>query len=137
MILQLNHRAYHQLLITVHLKAGPITRIVQALVDTGAQVNLLRPDVLPADVFRPARRPLALKTASGEALGGGEREAILEIEMAAEAEDGCTVTQPWISSINVHDGDVGVDLIIGYPWLQRHKVDVQPWRNTLQLPDPP
>ena len=34
-----------------------------------------------------------------------------------------------------HDGDIGCDIILGYPWLRQRRIDVQPWRDALQLHD--
>ena len=127
----------HQLLLNVTVRTGGVSKRLQALVDTGAQVNLIRPGAVPDSCFVEARKPLLLKTASGEELRGGQRVANLQIQIAAETEDGKPAPQPWASNIIVHDGDVGVDMILGYPWLQRNKVDIQPWRNALQLHQAP
>ena len=132
-----NRDGGHQLLMHVVLEAGGVVRHARALVDTGAQVSLIRTGLLPDEVFQPARRPLALKTASGEPLQGGQRVATLQVEFAAETEGGVRTQTPWKTDVAVHDGDIGVDVILGYPWLRRQRVDVQPWRNALQLHDPP
>ena len=126
----------HQLMMNVVVQAGAVRRTFKALIDTGAQTSLVRRGSLPESCFQPARRPLLLRTVSGEELQGGKQEVQLRVEFQAETEDGAPA-EPWISEITVHDGDVGCDLILGYPWLKQVRLDVQPWRDALQLHDEP
>ena len=132
-----NRDGGHQLLLTIHITIEDVKRTVKALIDTGAQVSIVRQGLLPDECFRAARKPLLLKTASGELLPGGQRVASLLMEIDAETDKGCPVKTPWKTNITVHDGDVGADMIIGYPWLMRQRLDIQPWRNALQLHDHP
>ena len=132
-----NREGGHQLLLTMHIIIGKEDRVVKALIDTGAQVSIIRHGLLPESVFKQAKKPLMLKTANGEALSGGQRVANLQLEIAAESDDGCLVRPPWKTNITVHDGDIGADMIIGYPWLRKQRLDIQPWRNALQLHDHP
>ena len=62
-----------QLLMEVEVAVHGEKKAIKALIDTGAQANLVRGDLFPADCFRPARQPLALSTVSGEALPGGRQ----------------------------------------------------------------
>ena len=132
-----NRDGGHQLLLTIHITIGDVRRTAKALIDTGAQVSIVRQGLLPDECFRAARKPLLLKTASGELLPGGQHVASLLVEIDAETDAGCPVKTPWKTNITVHDGDVGADMIIGYPWLRRQRLDIQPWRNALQLHDHP
>ena len=63
-----------QLLMEVLASVHGEEREMHVLIDTGAQANLVRRDLFPADCFRPARRPLAFSTVSGETLPGGQYE---------------------------------------------------------------
>jgi hypothetical protein len=76
-----------QLLLTVPAR-GPDGRLhpLKILVDTGAEVNLVRRDRLPQAYFQPSRRPLALATADGTPMEGGSQEAKLELVFQASAE---------------------------------------------------
>ena len=54
-----------------------------------------------------------LRTVNGDELLGGKQEVTLAVEFDAETENGENVTDPWVSEILVHDGDIGCDLILG------------------------
>ena len=105
---------------------------LQILIDTGAVVNLIRRDRLPPAYFRPSRRPLALATADGSRMRGGAHEARLELVLQADRElpQGGTT---WSAPASFHDADIQVDALIGYPWLQRHKLGVFPHLRALAL----
>ena len=126
-----------QLMMDVDVKCGGKQRKLKALIDTGARTNLIKRGLLPEDCFRPARRPLLLKTVSGEELPGGRQEAQLQVTFQAEQESGEGKPEQWETEIVVYGGDIGCDIILGYPWLKAARVDVQPWRDTLQLHDQP
>ncbi len=63
-----------QLLLRVRAQ-GPdgVQRTMSALVDTGAQVNLIRKGLFPEGIFRPAARAVRLVTADGKDMEGGRR----------------------------------------------------------------
>ena len=111
--------------------------VMRALVDTGAQTSLVRSGILPNGCFRPAKQPLRLRTASGDSLPGGEREADIRLMFKAHVEGGTGPPKVWSTVVRAHDGGIGCDLILGYPWLRDNRLDVQPWRHTLQLHEEP
>ena len=88
---------------------------VQELVDTGAQASLVRSNLLPSGSMRLSKKPLLLRTASGEELQGGKHEATLRLEFPDHSEDGRAHQEPLKMYITVHHGDIGCDIIIGYP----------------------
>ena len=47
------------------------SKCVKVLVDTGAQVSLVRRGLFPSTSLRPARQPVALHTVGGQGLPGG------------------------------------------------------------------
>ena len=87
---------------------------LKILIDTGAEVNLIRRGSLPEAYFRPARRPLVLATANGSRMEGGAQEAKLELEFWTTEElpagGSC-----WTAPAFFHDADIQVDALIGYP----------------------
>jgi hypothetical protein len=127
----------YQLMMEVTVRAAGHTRSATALVDTGAQTTLVRRDLFPSDAFCDSNHPLLLRTVSGEQLQGGQREVTMEMEFAAETEEGDQAPAPYVTKVTAHDGEVGVDIILGYPWLKVQRLDIQPWRDALQLHDPP
>ena len=126
-----------QLLMEVDAECDGVKRTLLALVDTGAQVNLVRSDLFPRECFRPARNPLALSTVSGEALPGGRHEARLKLKFAAERPSGEPVPQGWTTSAYFHDADIGCDAILSYEWLAQERINVLPWEDSLQLHETP
>ena len=54
--------------------------IADVLVDTGAQVSLLRNGLFPDTCLKSSDRPVRLKAANGGIMGGGAREAELGLE---------------------------------------------------------
>jgi len=107
-----------------------------ALVDTGAQTSLVRRGLFPEGCFRRSEKPLALKTVTGEDLPGGREEVRLKLTFA-QTDDKNPKEREWTTEVVAHDGVISCDLILGYPWLSENRLDVQPWRATLQLHDPP
>ena len=53
---------------------------MNVLVDTGAQVSLVRRGLFKEKSLEPSRRPVRLKMANGEMLGGGTHEATISME---------------------------------------------------------
>ena len=51
---------------------------MRVLVDTGAQINLVRPDITP---LMPAKHPLCLQTVDGSAMGGGDSKTQIKLEI--------------------------------------------------------
>lgn len=43
----------------------------------------------------------------------------------------------WTIDAWFYDGDISCDAILGYSWLAQKRLNVQPWRDALQLHDPP
>ena len=49
--------------------------------DTGAQVSLVRKGVFSDESLKPSQRPVRLKVANGEIMGGGTHEATFGMEV--------------------------------------------------------
>ena len=65
------HGDERQLHLKVRVRCGQEELVVDVLVDTGAQVSLVRRGLLKEDILQPSRRPVRLKVANGEIMGGG------------------------------------------------------------------
>ena len=100
-------------MLEVWITAGGISVQAQALVDTGAETTLVRRGLLPEVCFQESRRPLLLRTVSGQQLEGGRHEVVAQLEFAAETEHGDAVERPWVTEVVAHDGDVGCDITLG------------------------
>ena len=72
-----------QLLMRITVLDGKEYIPIMALVDTGAQTNLIKRGLLPDRMFRPAKRRLVLTTVSGDPLEGGVQEAHVRLRFPA------------------------------------------------------
>ena len=103
---------------------------VTALVDTGAEINLIRRDLVPAEAFRRAEKPITFVAANQMLVSGGQQE--FETTLVVQGVD------PDLGSpsslrlpIVCYDADIGVDLILSYEWMAAMKMDVIPRRHGL------
>ena len=69
-----------QLHLKVRVRCGQEELAVHVFVDTGAQVSLVRRGLFKEESLQPSRRPVRLKVASREIMGGGTHEAIISME---------------------------------------------------------
>ena len=76
-ILQGDERQLH---LKVRVRCGQEELVVDVLVDTGAQVSLVRRGLFKEESLQPSRRPVRLKVANREIMGGGTHEAIISME---------------------------------------------------------
>jgi len=90
--------------------------ILSALVDMGAETDLIRKDLLPMGVFAPSKQPISLLTADGTRMEGGAREVSLKLcFMLPPNSEGKT---EWCTQAVFHDADLQVDGIFSHPWLR-------------------
>ena len=129
-----------QLMVEVEISVCGQTKKIKALIDTGAQANLLREDLFPSEIWKSSKNPLALTTVNGEILSGGRREVQTKINFHVEPEEKSeknASNTTWSTIANFYDGAISCDAILGYGWLASKRLNVLPWRNALQLNDPP
>ena len=87
------------------------------LIDTGAQVNLVRKGLFNHASSRPANRPVALRTVGGEILPGGDRTQRLSLHFVAR-DYGHNVPYKYVAQDNFYVAEMDdCDVILGYPFL--------------------
>ena len=69
-----------QLHLKVRVRCGKKEVIADVLVDTGAKVSLVWKGLFSEELPKPSRRPVRLKVANGEIMGGGTHEATIGME---------------------------------------------------------
>ena len=69
-----------QLHLKVRVRCGQEELVVHSLMDTGAQVSLVRRGLFKEELLQPSRRPVRLKVANAEIMGGGTHEATISME---------------------------------------------------------
>ena len=79
-VLHTPHGDERQLHLRVRVRCGREEKVVDVLVDTGAQVSLVRRGLFKEELLQPSRRPVRLKVANGEIMGGGTYEATISME---------------------------------------------------------
>ena len=116
-----------KLLARVHFPNG-IVRDLDALVDTGAEINIINPKFVPRDIFQPAKRPLKVGMANAVCLKGGKREASFTIALKGldvDSRQGVEIRIPTVA----YDGEMVCDLILSYAWLAQQNALVNPRRH--------
>ena len=104
----------------------------EALIDTGAEVCLVKTGLLPDDAFRVAERPLRLVMANNQRLKGGKREATVELRFEATDVEGKTKIMV-ITPTNLYEADIEEDVILSYQWLGEREFEVNARRHGLAI----
>ena len=94
---------------------------VRALIDTGAQLNVVRKGLFSESNLQPAKHPIMLTLADGQAFWGGDIELVANLTFG-KIVDG--KPQPWKSKAQFYEGLIKADLILGLPWLVQNGLDV-------------
>ena len=115
--------------VELHFPNG-VTRKVLALIDTGAEINVIHPRLVPEGMFRQSERPLRLGTANANCMVGGRREATFMVGMQAtdiDSRRGLELRMPMAA----YDGEMVCELIVSYGWLAQQNALVNPRRHGL------
>ena len=108
-----------QLHLKVRVRCGQEELSVDVLVDTGAQVSLVRRGLFKEESLQPSRGPVRLKVANGEIMGGGTHEATLSIEFWEHERLNCPdLARRSTLSGNFYVADItDWDMIMGYDFM--------------------
>ena len=98
-------------------------QILRALIDTGAQVNLVRKGVFDKIEFSWARERLFLVTANGQPMEGGESLVDSDVVLRRETDYG--VDEVMVSA-EFYEADIRDEAISGCPWLMERGIGVYP-----------
>ena len=69
-----------QLHLKVRALCGEVEKVFDVLVDTGAQVSLVKAGLLPPECLTDSRKPVRLKVANGQYMVGGTKEAAIGLQ---------------------------------------------------------
>lgn len=117
--------------LTVLATGSETSRTLEALVDTGSEVNLVRRGLFPPDCFQPSARPVSLTTANSQRMSGGVQEALLTLEFAGRDKESARPVHVSTPSL-LYEADISQDIILSYAWLAERGFDVCPKRHGLQ-----
>ena len=110
---------------------------MDVLVDTGAQVSLVWRGLFKEESLQPSRRPVRMKMANGEIMGGGTNEATISIEFREHER----LNRPDLANRSTLSGNFYVahitdwDMIMGYDFMVANAIGALPHRATLVRED--
>ena len=126
-----------QLHLKVRVRCGQEELVVDVFVDTGAQVSLVRRGLFKEKSLQPSRRPVRLKVANGEIMGGGSHEATISMEFREHER----LNRPDLAKSKTLSGNFYVaditdwDMIMGYDLMAGNTIGALPHRATLVRED--
>ena len=95
----------------------------KALIDTGAEVCLVRKDVIPPHLYQEAKRPVRLWAANKKLMDGGNQEVLLTLVVKGTqvgVEKSVELRLPtWFYAADIKD-----DLILSYEWCRLRGIDI-------------
>ena len=94
------------------------------MIDTGAEVELVRSGFVPRHLFSPAVVPMVFIMANGSSnLGGGSQTVELCFHFSQESTNSLE-SEPFITRHTFYEADIHVDLVLGHPWMAQECVGV-------------
>ena len=124
-----------RLLLDCEMELQGSTYTVRALVDTGAEVNVIRGGIIPEEDLVTLERPWRLTAANQQSIVGGDKEArvvlcLAGVEVDTKKECGLKIPTTFLVA------DLGkVDAILSYQWLSDAQLIVNPSRHGVFLTD--
>ena len=122
-----------QLHLKMRVRCGQAELVVDVLVDTGAQVSLVRRGLFKEESLQPSRRPVGLKVANGEIMGGGTHEATISMKISEHERLNCPdLAKRSTLSGNFYVADItNWDMIMGYDFMVGNAIGALLHRATL------
>ena len=131
------HGDERQLHLKVRVPCGQEELVVDVLVDMGAQVSLVWRGLFKEESLQPSRRPVRLKVANGEIMGGGTHEATISMEFWEHER----LNRPDLAKRSTLSGNFYVaditdwDMIMGYDFMVGNAIGALLHRATLVQED--
>ena len=131
------HGDERQLHLKVRVRCRQEELVVDALVDTGADVSLVRRGLFKEESLQPSREPVRLKVAIGEIMGGGTHEATISMEFWEHER----LNRPDLAKRSTLAGNFYVaditdrDMIMGYDFMVGNAIEALPHCATVVRED--
>ncbi len=94
--------------------------LLETLVDTGAEANLVRRGLL-SEMMTTSLRQLTLVTADGTRMEGGTKEVTLHLCFATSTPNKKGLRE-WCTTRTFHEADIQVDANLKYPSLEKARL---------------
>ena len=126
-----------QLRLRVRVRCGQEELVMAVLVDTGAQVSMVRRGLFKEESLQPSCRPVRLKVANGEIMYGGTHEATISMEFWEHER----LNRPDLAKRSTPSGNFYVaditdwDMIMGYDFMVEIAIGALSHRATLVRED--
>ena len=123
-----------QLRLKVRDLCGEVEKVFDVLVDTGAQVSLVKAGLLPPECLTDSRRPVRLKVANGQYMVGGTREAAIGQQFVNHRE----LSRPDLGKEillqgRFYEAQMDLDMIVGYDFMMETDSGVLPGQASMTL----
>ena len=123
-----------QLHLKVRALCGEVEKVFDVLVDTGAQVSLVKARLLPPECLTDSRKPVRLKVANGQYMVGGTKKAAIGLQFLNHRE----LSRPDLGKeVLLHGRFYGAemdwDMIVGYDFMMETDSGVLPAQASMTL----
>ena len=123
-----------QLHLKVRALCGEVEKVFDVLVDTRAQVSLVKAGLLPPECLTDSRKPVSLTVANGQYMVGGTREAAIGLQFVSKRE----LSRPDLGKeILLHgrfyEAQMDWDMIVGYHFMTETDSGVLPAQPSMTL----
>ena len=111
--------------------APTVKPTISVLVDTGAQVSLIKKGLVPEAFLVAAENPIRLVAANNRPVQGGTREVSLELVFQGFSEDTGKPVKVVVPT-KLCEADIEDDVIVSYTWLGEREFQVDPRRHGIR-----
>ena len=123
-----------QLHLKVRALCGEVEKVFDVLVDTGAQVSLVKAGLLPPECLTDSRKPVRLKVAKGQYMVGGTKEAAIGLHFVNHRE----LSRPDLGKQillqgRFYEAEMDWDMIVGYDFMMETESGVLPAQASMTL----
>ena len=123
-----------QLHLKVRALCGEVEKVSDVLVDTGAQVSLVKAGLLPPECLTDSRKPVRLKVANGQYMVGGTREAAIGLHFVNHRELSCLdLGKEILLQGCFYEAQMDWDMIVGYDFMMETDSGVLPAQASMTL----
>ena len=118
----------------VRALCGEVEKVFDVLVDTGAQVSLVKGGLLLPECLTDSRRPVRLKVTNGQYMVGGTREAVIGLQLVNHRE----LSRPELGKEillqgRFYESQMDSNMIVGYDFMMETDSGVLPAQASMTL----